>query len=341
VAAATAGVARDATRSRRELLAENAFLRQQLIVLRRSVKRPAVGRAHRLFFVVLARCTRGWRDALHLVQPDTLLRWHRDLFKIVWKWKSRPKGQPKRLPRETIDLIKEMAVSNVTWGAERIRGELLKLGIRVSKRTIQKYIRPVRPPGNSGQTWEAFIRNHTNDIWACDFLQLYDALFRPIFAFFIVKHGNREVVHFNVTRSPSDGWTAQQLREATPWGHGAMHLIRDNDGKYGPKFVAVAEGAEINVVTIPPRSPNLNPICERFLKSVRHECLDHVIILDEQHLRRAIKQYVSYFNASRPHQGTAQRIPGEGDGDRPLCSGGRVVATPILGGLHHDYRWAA
>ncbi len=122
---------------------------------------------------------------------------------------------------------------------------------------------------------------------------------------------------------------------------GAVHLIRDNDGKYGPKFAAVADGVEVDVVTIPPRSPNLNPICERFLKSVRHECLDHVIILDEQHLRRVIKQYVSYFNASRPHQGIAQRIPGEGDGDRPLSSGGTVVTTPILGGLHHDYRRAA
>ncbi len=234
-----------------------------------------------------------------------------------------------------------MAVSNVAWGAERIRGELLKIGIRVCKRTIQKYIRQARPPGDRGQTWETFIRNHTNDIWACDFIQLYDALFGPIFAFFIVKHGSREVVHFNVTRSPSDEWTAQQLREATPWSEGPMFLIRDNDGKYGSKFAAVAEGAGIDVVSIPPRSPNLNPICERFLKSVRHECLDHVVILDEQHLRGAIKQYVSYFNASRPHQGIAQRIPGEGHDDRPLDSIGRVVAVPILGGLHHDYRRAA
>ena len=342
-ATATAGVARDSVRSRTELLAENAFLRQQLIVLRRSVKRPAPGRADRLAMVVLARLNSAWRDALHLVQPDTLLGWHRELFKTVWRRKSKPKGQPKRLAQETIDLIKEIAASNETWGAERIRGELLKLRVRVSKRTIQKYMSEVRPPGKRSQTWETFIRNHTNDIWACDFLQLYDVWFRPIFAFFVVEHGSREVIHFNVTRSPSDGWAAQQLREATPWGEGPRFLIRDNDGKYGPKFAAVAEGAGIDVVSIPPRLPNLTPICERFLGSVRRECLDHIVILGEDHLRHVLKEYVhAYFNVARPHQGLGQRIPSYvgRPPDEPIA-GGDIVVTPILGGLHHDYRRAA
>ncbi|MBU0678230.1 MAG: integrase core domain-containing protein, partial [Verrucomicrobia bacterium] len=301
------------------------------------------GRADRFVMVVLARLCSAWRDALHLVRPDTLLRWHRDLFKIFWRHKSRPKGQPRRLAQETIDLIKNMVVSNATWGAERIRGELLKLGIRVSKRTIQKYMRQVRPPGRPGQTWEAFIRNHTNDIWACDFLQLYDAWFRPIFAFFVVKHGSREVVHFNVTRSPSDGWAAQQLREATPWGEAPRFLIRDNDGKYGPKFETVAKGVGIDVVSIPPRSPNLTPICERFLGSVRRECLDHILILGEDHLRRVLEEYVnSYFNIARPHQGLAQQIP-EAVGRSPAETivGGEIIAMPILGGLRHDYKRAA
>ena len=154
---------------------------------------------------------------MHLVNPETLLRWHRDLFKVVWRPKSRPRGQSRRLAPEIVTLIQAMAKDNALWGAERIRGELLKLGIRVSKRTIQKYMRQVRPPdSSSGQTWATFIRNHTDDIWACDFLQLYDVFFRPIFAFFIVKHGSREVVHCGVTRSPTDEWAAQQLREATP-----------------------------------------------------------------------------------------------------------------------------
>jgi len=201
----------------------------------------------------------------------------------------------------------------------------------------------VRPPGNRGRTWETFIRNHTDDIWACDFLQLYDVWFRPIFAFFVVKHGCREVVHVNVTRSPSDEWAAQQLREATPWGEGPRFLVRDNDRKYGSKFQAVAEGAGIEVLSIPPRSPNLTPVCERFLGSVRRECLDHVLILGEDHLRRVLREYVhEYFNVARPHQGLGQQIPSAvGTPGGEPDPNGRIVAKPILGGLHHDYRRAA
>ena len=226
-------------------------------------------------------------------------------------------------------------------GAERIHGELLKLGIRVSKRIIQKYMRRVRPTGERGQTWSTFTENHAQDIWACDFLQVYDALFRPVFAFFIVKHDTREVVHLNVTRSPSDQWVAQQLREATPWGEGSRYLIRDNDSKIGPKFDEVAEGAGIGIVKIPPKTPDLNPICERFLGSVRRECLDHVVILSEEHLRRVLEQYTeSYFNVARPHQGLGQRIPGQNEKERNEANG-KVVAIPILSGLHHDYRRVA
>jgi transposase InsO family protein len=224
---------------------------------------------------------------------------------------------------------------------DTIRGELLKLGIRVSKRTIQKYMRDVRPPGKRRQTWSTFITNHSREVWACDFLQLYDVLFRPIFAFFFVVHGTREVVHFNVTRCPTDAWAAQQLREATPYCYGPTYLIRDNDDKFGKRFAAVAEGTAIEVVKIPPRSPNLNPICERFLGSVRRECLDQVVILSERQLRRVLKEYVEiYFNRARPHQGLGQAIPVAESRSVPEASG-KVVPFPILGGLHHDYRWAA
>ena len=174
------GAAGDLTRTRSQLMAENALLRQQLIVLRRSIERPRLDRDERVLLLALARLTRRWRDALHLVSPETLLRWHRDLFKIVWRRKSRPRDQPKRLAPEIVTLIQAMAKDNMLWGAERIRGELLKLGIRVSKRTIQKYMRHVRPPGKRGQSWNTFIGNHSRDIWACDFLQLYDVLFRPM-----------------------------------------------------------------------------------------------------------------------------------------------------------------
>ena len=193
--------------------------------------------------MLLARLDSAWRNALLVVKPDTLLRWHRDLFTILWRHRSRRRGRCQRLRADVIELIQAMATANVLWGAERIRGELLTLGIRVSKRTIQKYVRSVRPRGEHGQTWGTFLRNHSNDIWACDFLQLYDAWFRPIYAFFIVIHGSREVVHGNVTRAPTDAWVAQQLREATPYGYGPRFLIRDNDDKFGSCFAAAATGA--------------------------------------------------------------------------------------------------
>ena len=342
-AAAEAGIgaAWDLTRTRSELLAENALLRQQVIVLRRSIRRPRFHHDDRLLLLIVARLCRRWRDALHVVNPETLLRWDRDLFKILWRRKSRPRGQPRRLAPEIVTLIQTMATDNALWGAQRIRGELLKLGIRVSKRTIQKYMRRARPSGSRGQTWRTFISNHTSDIWACDFLPLYDVFFRPIFAFFFVVHDTREAVHFNVTRCPTDAWAAQQLREATPYCFGPTYLIRDNDDKFGKRFSAVAEGTAIEVVKIPPRSPNLNPICERFLGSVRRECLDHVIILSEQQLRRVLKEYVEiYFNRARPHQGLGQAIPVAELRSVPKV-GGKVVSFPILGGLHHDYHWAA
>jgi len=214
------GAARDLTRTRSELLAENALLRQQVIVLRRNIRRPRLHHGDRLLVLILARLCRQWRDALHVVNPETLLHWHRDLFKFVWRRKSRTRRQPRRHAPEIVMLIQTMAEGNVLWGAERIRGELLKLGIYVSKRTIQKYMRDVRPRGKRGQTWGTFIANHSREVWACDFLQLYDVLFRPILAFFFVVHGTREVVYFNVTRCPTDPWAAHQLREATPYCRG-------------------------------------------------------------------------------------------------------------------------
>ena len=169
----------DITRSRADLIAENAILRQQLIVLNRQVKRPQLTNGDRIRLVLLARCTRFWQQALHIVQPDTLLRWHRDLFRHYWRRKSRNQKREPRIAQKTIDLIKKMAQENRLWGAERIRGELLKLGIRVSKRTIQKHMPKVRR--NSSQTWATFLHNHASEIWACDFLQTYDIFFRTVF----------------------------------------------------------------------------------------------------------------------------------------------------------------
>ena len=212
----------DLTRSKSELVLENALLRQQLIVLQRHVKRPALTWRDRALFVFIASKLPTWKTALMIVQPDTLLRWHRDLFRWVWRRKSKRKGKKGREPlaEDIVTLIKTMAKDNRTWGAERIRGELLKLGIKVAKSTIQRYINQVRSPVPTKQTWATFLRNHAKDIWAVDFLQTYDLFFRAIFVFVVIELGSRRLLHFGVTRSPNDAWVAQQLREATPFGQG-------------------------------------------------------------------------------------------------------------------------
>jgi transposase InsO family protein len=242
------------------------------------------------------------------------------------------------VPADVIALIRQRATENTTWGAERIRGELLKLGIKVSKRTIQRHLQKTRPHGD-GQRWSTFLKNHS--VWACDFVQTYDCWFRPIFAFFIVDVNKKTVLHVGVTRSPSEAWTAQQLREVTPFGEGPDVIIRDRDCKFGGEFDRVAGGAGMRVVKTPVRTPNMNAVCERFIGSARRECLDHVLILGERHMLSLLNEYAfEYFNHSRPHQGIGQRVPVENE-LRPDAADDGVVANPILGGLHHDYRVAA
>ena len=332
----------DLGRSKSELIAENALLRQQLIILKLQVKRPTFTKTDRLLLILLTRLVRTWQQALFIVQPDTLLRWHRELLRLYWKRKSKAPACRPKVASETIALIRQMAKDNRLWGAERIRGELLKLGLRVCKRTIQKYMRKVRTNQPQGQKWSTFLRTHAGQIWACDFLQVTDLFFRPLFAFLIVELKSRRVIHVGVTRSPSDAWVAQQLREATPYGQAPKYLIRDNDSKFGPSFARVARTSSIEILKTPYHAPRANAICERFLRSIRQECLDHLLILHEKQLQRMLNGYVAYFNQARPHQGIGQEIP---EPSRSAMSshhtGDKVIARPVMSGLHHDYRWAA
>ncbi len=336
------GTLTDLARGKSELVAENALLRQQLIILRRQVKRPACTKTDRMLLVLLARMVRTWKQALLIVQPETLLRWHRQGFKLFWKYKSRAASLKPRISQETISLIQEMARDNRLWGAERIRGELLKLGIHVSKRTIQKYMKQVRTARPRGQTWRTFLHNHAGQIWACDFLPVTDLFFRSLFAFFIIELHARKVIHVGVTRSPTDAWTAQQLREATPYGQGPKYLIRDRDTKFGPCFARVAASSGITILKTPYHTPRANAICERFVGSVRRECLDHLLILEEKQLHRVLRAYIQYFNQARPHQGIRQQIPERyGESVPPHREDGKILCLPVLGGLHHDYRRSA
>ena len=261
-----------------------------------------------MLLVVLARAVRHWKQAFFIVQPDTLLGWHRHRSRWSWRQRSKPASRKPKFAAETIALIQTMALNNRLWGAERIRGKLLKLGIHVSKRTIQKYMRPgrVRP---SSQTWSTFLHNHAHEIWACDFLPVTDLFFRSLFAFFMIELKSRKVMHVAVTRHPTDAWVAQQLREATPYGQTPRFLIRDNDAKFGPLFARVASSSDIKVLKTPFHAPAPTRTVSASWASVRRECLDHLLILHEQQLSRVLQAYVAYFNQARPHQGLQQQVP--------------------------------
>jgi len=271
--ALAAGSVADLTRSKTAVMAENALLRQQLIVLKRQIARPRPTALDRFLLVLRASTACSWRSALHIVQPDTLLRWHRLGFRLFWRARSRPAAPASRVAPATVALVVEMARDNRLWGAERIRGEILKLGITLSKRTIQKYMRWARPPRRSGQTWATFLRNPAADVWACDFVQVTDLCVHSPFAFFIVEHASRRVIHVGVTRHPTDAWVAQQRREATPFGTALRFPIHDNDHMFGPEFTRVATTSRIDVLRIPYRVPRDNALGERFLGSVRRACI--------------------------------------------------------------------
>jgi len=202
---------------------------------------------------------------------------------------------------------------------------------------LHLYIYVVRKPGLPKQTWATFLRNHAKEVWACDFLHTYDLFFRSLFVFVIIELGSRRLVHFGVTRNPTDAWLAQQLREATPFAQGPRFLIRDNDSKYSKLFARVASGTGIEVLRTPYGAPKANAICERFLGSVWRECLDFSLILSERQLHRMMQEYQLYFNHTRPHQGIGQRIPCHPGGRARQPGGGQVGSRPVLGGLHHDY----
>ncbi len=338
---AALGVALDLTRSKPELLLENALLRQQLVILERHVKKPRLTRRDRLSLLLIASRLPSWKQALVILKPETLLRWHRQGFKLFWRLKSRARlGRP-RLSEELITLIQQMAAENPGWGAERIRGELLKLGLRVAKDTIETYLRRVRRRRWPSQGWNTFLRNHAKDVWACDFLPVTDLLFRTVYVFFIIELGSRRVVHFGVSRHPTDDWVAQQLREATPSLQAPRFLIRDNDRKFSSDFTSLARTSRIEILRTPYRTPRANAICERFLGSVRRECLDHLLIVSDGQLYRVLKEYVAFFNGARPHQGIEQQIPERMGSRGEEKREGKIISFPVLNGLQHDYRRVA
>jgi putative transposase len=317
---------------------ENVALRHQLAVLQRSVRRPRLSRWDRICWVWLSRCWAGWRSSLLIVQPATVLAWHRQGFQLYWRWKSKtnPVGRPK-LDAEIRDLIRHMARDNPTWGRRRIQAELALLGHRVAELTVAKYMH--RPSSRPSPTWRTFLATHARDLVAIDFFLVPTLTFRLLCVFVVLRHHRRELIHINVTDHPTAAWTARQLVEAFPDEAAPTYVLRDRDRIYGAEFARRVERLGIREVLIAPRAPWQNPFAERGIGSIRRECLDHFLVLNERHLHRLLRAYLAYYNASRPHQALDQNSPHPRSLEPP--SQKRIVAIPHLGGLHHRYQRAA
>jgi putative transposase len=330
------------------LAAENLFLRKQLALYQeRDVKPRRATHAIRMALTVLARWF-DWRQALVIVQPATLIRWHRQGFRLFWRWSSRVGRSP--IPADLQALIRRMARDNPTWGEERIANELLlKLGLRVSPRTVRKYL-PTRLDHGwhqrvPSQRWLTFVRNHAKVIVACDFYVVVTATFRLLYVFVVMEHSTRRILHANVTAHPTAPWTMQQLREAIPVDHGFRFLVHDRDSIFSKPLDQQVRHLGLRILKPPVRSPQANALCERLLGTLRRDCLDFLIPLSEDDLRHILQAWVCHYNTGRPHMALGPGIP------QPLPPTPvplqehryripphlQVVAHPILGGLHHEY----
>ena len=320
-------------RSRASLELELIALRHQVTVLRRQRPgQPRLFSTDRLLRVWLYRICPQVLDAMVLVKPATVLDWHRKGFRLYWWRRSRPLGRP-RMSREIRDLIRQMSQANPLWGAPRIHGELLKLGIEVSQATVGRYL-PWRPKAPS-PSWRSFLQNHRHDTAAVDMFVVVTATLQLLYAVVVLGHERRKVIHFDVTPNPTQAWLARQITEAFPWDTAPRFLLRDRDASYGHTFRDRVQAMAIEQVVTAPRSPWQNAYVERIIGSIRRECLDHVITFDERHLRRVLSAYFEYHHRSRTHLSLAKDCPEPRSVQPP--SAGTVVAFPQVGGLHHRY----
>jgi transposase InsO family protein len=326
-------------RPRQDLVLENLLLRHQLAVLTRPTRtRPRLRLRtwDKLLWVLARRFCASWREHLALVTPDTVVRWHRRGWRLFWRWKSRSRGGRPHLSPEVQDLIRTMSRENRLWGTERIRGELLKLGIVVSNRSIRRY-RWRGPARSPSQTWRTFLRNHAHHLWAADLFTMPTLTFKTLYVLVFIAQGRRELVHVNVTANPTAAWVWRQLIETTPWGQKPRHLLHDRDAVYGRDFRQRARRIRIDAIGTPVRSPRANAIAERVIGTLRRECTDHLIVLNEEHLMSVLAEFVQYYNQERPHRTLGLQTPEQ----RPRSTVGPIRSRPVLNGLHHVYARAA
>jgi transposase InsO family protein len=310
-------------------------LRQQLLVLQRrnTGHRLRMRTWDRIFWVWLSRLWSEWQSALLIVKPETVIAWHRKGFRLYWTWKSRHRQGRPNVSNEIRDLIRKMSLANPRWGAPRIHGEVLKLGIEVSQAAVAKYmVRNRKPPS---QTWRTFLKNHMTNMVSADFFVVPTITFRLLFVFVILSHDRRRPVHFAVTTNPTAEWTAHQLVEAFPWDSAPRYLLRDRDGVYGTVFGDAARSLGIREILTAAQSPWQNPYVERLIGSIRRECLDHVIVFNETGLRRVLKEYFDYYDHSRTHLALDKDAPIPRSIQPPEL--GTIVELPQVGGLHHRY----
>ena len=322
----------DLFKSRIRLEAENLFLRHQLtIALRQAPPRLRLRSGDRALLIGMTRLWPSLLGMAQVVQPETILRWHRAGFKMFWRWKSRNRvGRPK-IDRGLRDVIERMSKENPLWGASRIHGELLMLGFEVAQSTVSKYM--MRPPKPPSQTWKTFLRNHAEAIAAIDMCVVPTLTFDLLFAFLVLGHGRRQLLWFEVTRHPTAEWLARQITEAFPWASAPAYLVRDNDRTYGNVFTSRVRTMGIRDRPISPGSPWQNGIPERLIGTLRRECLDQILIFGETHLRRSLSAYAAYYNQARTHLALQKDAPLHRTSQRT----GAIVAIPILAGLHHQY----
>ena len=312
--------------------AEILFLRQQLLILRRSAPaRLRLRNSDRLIFVWLYRLFPSLLEAAVIFRPETLVRWHRGGFRLFWRWKSRRRAGRPAVSSEIRSLVRQMSRENPLWGAPRIHGELLKLGIDISQSSVAKYMERRRGPPS--QSWKTFLRNHAPHIAAVDLFIVPTIGCRLLYGLAILRLDRRHLVWTNVTTNPTAEWIARQITEAFPWDRPPRYLVRDRDRAYGAVVTQRLRAMGIRDRPIAPRSPWQNGYVERVIGSIRRECLDHVIIFGEAHLRRILATYATYYNGIRTHLALGKDAPI----GRPVQSVGRIAAIPILGGLHHHY----
>src|SRR5471030_2875645 len=319
-------------KSKSRLEAENAALRHQLIILRRKMQgRVRLTNNDRWFFVQLYRWFPSILKVFKIIQPETLVRWHRAGFRCYWRWKSYPRGGRPQIETDLRALIRQMSMENPLWGAPRIHGELLKLGFEVAQSSVAKYM--VKRRGLQGQGWLTFLRNHAPDIAAMDLFVVPTIGFDLLYAFVVVRLDRRDLVWINVTRNPTAEWVARQITEAFPWDGAPGYMIRDRDRIYGTVVTRRLRAMGIRDKPTAPASPWQNRVVERLIGSIRRECVDHIIVLGEAHLRRILKSYADYYNGVRTHRSLNKDAPVS----RQIQQTGSIKSYAILGGLHHHY----